>query len=95
MRTFLTAMIIAAAASTATVASAAEARLTDAQFIKASQCRVLPGADGEKFTALYKANKRGRADFVIDRADTAKREAERGGADMAAKLAQECAAIAP
>lgn len=94
MRTFFTAMIIAAAAASSSAAVASEARLTDAQFIKASQCRVLPGADGEKFTALYKANKRGRADHVIDRADMAKRDAERGGADTAAKLAPECAALA-
>ncbi|ATQ42102.1 hypothetical protein [Caulobacter mirabilis] len=95
MRTFFTAMIIAAAASSATVAVAAEARLSDTQFIKVAQCRTLPGADGEKFTALYKANKRGRADHVVDKADAAKRDAERGGADMAAKLAQECAVIVP
>lgn len=86
------AMIIAAVASSS-VASAAEVRLSDSQFIKAAKCRALPGAEGEKATAVYNANRRGRATHVLDAADSARRAAERGGAEAATKLAEECAAI--
>ena len=94
------AMIIAAVASSS-VASAAEVRLSDSQFIKAAKCRALPGAEGEKATAVYNANRRGRATHVLDAADSAGRAAAlaprgpaaRAGAEAATKLAEECAAI--
>jgi len=72
MRIITAAVIAATAVSglTATAAFAAEGRLSDSQFIKAARCAGLAGADAGKFDALVKANKRGRADFVIDKAMT-------------------------
>ncbi len=90
-----------AATATATAAFAAEGRLTDSQFIKAARCAGLAGDDAAKFDALVKANKRGRADFVIDKAMTAKSDAARaarsaregGKAEIAAELAGVCASL--
>jgi 2-keto-4-pentenoate hydratase/2-oxohepta-3-ene-1,7-dioic acid hydratase in catechol pathway len=73
MRIITAAIIAATAVSglTATAAFAAEGRLSDSQFIKAARCAGLAAeADAEKFNALVKANKRGRADFVVDKAMT-------------------------
>jgi hypothetical protein len=103
----ITAAIIAATAvsgltATATAAFAAEGRLSDSQFIKAARCAGLAAeADAAKFNALVKANKRGRADFVVDKAMTAKADAARaarsaregGKAEIAAELAGPCAAL--
>jgi len=100
----LTAAIIAATAMSgvaATAAFASEGRLSDSQFIKAARCAGLAGADAEKFDALIKANKRGRADFVVDKAMTAKSEAARasrsgregGKSEIAAELAGACATL--
>lgn len=100
----ITAAVIAATAMsglTATAAFAAEGRLTDSQFIKAARCAGLAGDDAGKFDALVKANKRGRADFVIDKAMTAKSDAARaarsaregGKAEIAAELAGACASL--
>lgn len=100
----LTAAAIAACAvsgATATTAFAAE-RLSDAQFVKAARCAGLAGEDGARFNDLVKANKRGRATFVVDRAADAKSQASRearaaaegGKADIAAELAGACAALA-
>lgn len=101
----ITAAVIAATAMsglTATAAFAAEGRLSDSQFIKAARCAGLAGADAGKFDALVKANKRGRADFVLDKAMTARSDAARaarsaregGKAEIAAELAGPCAALA-
>ncbi len=100
----ITAAVIAATAMSglaAPAAFAAEGRLSDSQFIKAARCAGLAGADSEKFDALVKANKRGRADFVIDKAMTAKSDAARasrsaregGKAEIAAELAGVCASL--
>lgn len=100
----ITAAIIAATAmsgAAATAAFAAEGRLNDSQFIKAARCAGLAGDDGEKFDALVKANQRGRASVILDRAMTAKSEAARatrsaregGKAAIAAELAGACAAL--
>lgn len=104
MRIITAAVIAATAVSglTATAAFAAEGRLSDSQFIKAARCAGLAGADAGKFDALVKANKRGRADFVIDKAMTAKSDAARqvrsaregGQAEIAAELAGVCASLA-
>lgn len=101
----ITAAVIAATAMsglTATAAFAAEGRLTDSQFIKAARCAGLAGADAEKFDAVVKANKRGRAGFVLDKAATARSDAARaarsaregGKAEIAAELAGVCASLA-
>lgn len=101
----ITAAVIAATAMsglTATAAFAAEGRLTDSQFIKAARCAGLAGADAAKFDAVVKANKRGRADFVLDKAATARSDAARaarsaregGKAEIAAELAGVCASLA-
>ncbi len=104
MRIITAAVIAATAVSglTATAAFAAEGRLSDSQFIKAARCAGLAGADAGKFDALVKANKRGRADFVIDKAMTARSDAARqvrsaregGQAEIAAELAGVCASLA-
>jgi len=106
MRIITAAIIAATAVSglTATAAFAAEGRLSDSQFIKAARCAGLAsGADAEaaKFNALVKANKRGRADFVVDKAMAAKSDGARaarstregGQAGIAAELAGPCAAL--
>jgi hypothetical protein len=104
MRIITAAVIAATAVSglTATAAFAAEGRLSDSQFIKAARCAGLAAeADAAKFNALVKANKRGRADFVVDKAMTAKADAARaarsaregGKAEIAAELAGPCAAL--
>jgi hypothetical protein len=103
MRIITAAIIAATAVSglTATAAFAAEARLSDSQFIKANRCAGLAGADADKFKAVIKANKRGRADFVLDKALNAKNDAARqarsaregGKAEIAAELAGACAAL--
>ncbi len=102
----ITAAVIAATAVSglaAPAAFAAEGRLSDAQFMKAARCAGLAGdeAEAEKFNALVKANKRGRAEFVVDRAMAAKAAAARtarsagegGKAEIAAELAGACAAL--
>ena len=106
MRIITAAVIAATAVSglTATAAFAAEGRLSDSQFIKAARCAGLAAeadAEAAKFNALVKANKRGRADFVVDKAMTAKADAARaarsaregGKAEIAAELAGPCAAL--
>lgn len=106
MRIITAAVIAATAVSglTATAAFAAEGRLSDSQFIKAARCAGLAsGADAEaaKFNAPVKANKRGRADFVVDKAMAAKSDGARaarstregGQAGIAAELAGPCAAL--
>ena len=106
MRIITAAVIAATAVSglTATAAFAAEGRLSDSQFIKAARrAGLASGADAEaaKFNALVKANKRGRADFVVDKAMAAKSDGARaarstregGQAGIAAELAGPCAAL--
>lgn len=100
----ITAAVIAATAMSSLVAPAAfaaEGRLNDSQFIKAARCAGLAGDDAEKFDALVKANQRGRASVIIDRAMTARSDAARatrsaregGKVAIAAELAGACAAL--
>lgn len=100
----ITAAIIAATAVSGITATAAfaDTRLSDAQYIKAARCAGLSGEDSDKFDALLKANRRGRADFVSDKALNAKNDAARqlrsaregGKAEIAAELAGACANLA-
>lgn len=52
-------------------------RLTDSQFVQASRCRALAKApslgvgDVAAFDALIKAQRQGRADYIIDKASDA------------------------
>lgn len=96
----ITAAIIAATAMAATAPAAfAESRLSDTQFIKAARCAGLSGDASSSFDALIKTNKRGRADFVVDKAMNARTDAARqlrgaregGKAEIAAELAGACA----
>ena len=93
-------LTIAAVALTATAATtaafAADGRLTDNQFVKASHCRGLATGDAAaKFDALLKGQKRGRSDHVVDKADTARddgaRLARTDAAAAQAALAGDCA----
>jgi hypothetical protein len=88
----LTAAVVLAAAST--TAFAAEARLTDSQFIKASKCRaVVTGEQAAKLDTLIKTQKRGRPDHVVDQAFNARTDAERlarRDASAARALAGDC-----
>lgn len=98
-----TAAVIAATAISAIAAPAAfaEGRLSDSQFIKASRCAGLAGEDSARFDALLKANKRARADFVVDKALNARNDAARqlrnaregGKAEIEAELAGACASL--
>jgi len=74
--TIAAAAIVTVAGSTA--AFAAEARLSDSQFIQAARCSGLASGDAAaKFNAVIKAQKRGRADFVVDKADSARTDGAR------------------
>lgn len=97
----LTAAILLAAAATSTAAFA-QARLTDAQFISAAHCQGLAGDNAGSLDAVVKANEHGRVGIVLDRADTARRDAARrarkatgegGKAEIARELAGACAAF--
>lgn len=74
--TIATAVLTAAAAST--TAFAADARLTDGQFVKAAHCRGLAtGVEAARFDTLLKGQKRGRSDHVVDKADSARDDGAR------------------
>lgn len=74
----LTIAAAALAAAAAVPAVAADARLTDSQFVKAAHCRGLAsGDDATSLDALIKAQKRGRSDHILDRAYNARADAER------------------
>ena len=72
MKTLLiSATLLALAGATAVSAQPAE-RLSDAQFVKAARCKGLAKAEGidtKAVDAVIKANKRGRADWIVDKAD--------------------------
>lgn len=86
MKTLLiSATLLAFAGATAVSAQPAE-RLSDAQYIKAARCKGLAKAEGvdtKGIDAVLKANKRGRADWIIDKAGRAQDDAqvEAGKAD--------------
>ncbi|MDO8295281.1 MAG: hypothetical protein Q7T19_02455 [Caulobacter sp.] len=90
----IAAVVVTAAASTS--AFAADARLTDGQFVKASHCRGLAsGAEAARFDSLLKAQRLGRSSHIRDRADSARSEGERlsrtDAAAAQAALTGECA----
>lgn len=92
----LTIAAVALTAAATTPAFAAEGRLTDNQYIKASHCRGLAsGEAAAKFDALLKAQKRGRSDHIIDKAYSARddgaRLARTDAAAAQAELAGACA----
>lgn len=96
MRILTIAAVALTAAAATTTAFAADGRLTDSQFIKASHCRGLASGDAAaKFDALLKGQKRGRSDHVVDKADTARddgaRLARTAAAAAQAELAGDCA----
>jgi hypothetical protein len=107
MRILTTALLVAAsAASLATAAYAETARFNDAQFIRVSRCRGLagsPGLGGDKaaFDAVIKAQRQGRETYTLDRADTARSNAEHqarvaddaGKQALSAELSGTCAAL--
>jgi hypothetical protein len=78
MRTLLISLTLAAAAVGST-AVAAE-RISDAQYVEAARCIGLSegaGVDASAIKALLKSQTRGRMDFIVDRADSARRDAAR------------------
>lgn len=103
MRIF-TAIVVLTTAAASTAAFAQNARLTDAQFVKAAYCRGLAGEAvvGANLDAVLKANEPGRQHYVIDRAQTARQDGKRevrrstgpaGKADVARQLTTICAAL--
>lgn len=96
MKTLLiSATLLAFAGATAVSAQPAE-RLSDSQFVKAARCKGLAKADGvdtKGVDAVIKANKRGRADWIIDKAmnaqDEAQTEASRADSTRKAELIAE------
>ena len=80
MRKIFAAAVVVASLAAAT---AADARITDRDFIAANRCRGLAGAealgkiDTAGLDALLRAETRGRAQFVADEADKARADAER------------------
>ena len=107
MRILTTGLLVAASmASIATASYAETARFTDGQFIKVFRCRGLagsPGLGGDKaaYDAVIKVQRQGRADYIRDRADQARADAERqvrGAGDsekqaLAEELNGACAAM--
>lgn len=96
MRILTIAAVALAAAAGSTAAFAADARLSDGQFIQLSRCRGLASGDtAAKFDAMIKAAKRGRADFIVDKAYGAQTDAARlartDAAAAQAALAASCA----
>lgn len=94
MRILTVAAAVLATAAGSTAAFAADARLSDSQFVQVARCQGLAAGDAAKFDAIYKAQKRGRADFVIDKAANARSDAARlvrsDAAAAAAALASDC-----
>lgn len=96
--TLIAAILIAATASTAALAQPA-ARLSDRDFVKAARCKglmksdALGAADPAAIEALLKANKRGRADHIVEKAnmatDAARVEAAKADESARAELIAE------
>jgi hypothetical protein len=80
-----------------TTAFAAEARLSDSQFIKAAKCRaVATGDQATRLDTLIKSQKRGRSVHIVDEAFNARTDAERlarRDASAAQALAGDCEKI--
>ncbi len=99
MKTMLLAAALMTAVSATAVAAQPAARLSDAQFVKASRCKglakseVLGAMDTAALDVLLKDNRRGRADHIVDKAntatDTAASEARRADEGRKAELIAE------
>jgi hypothetical protein len=95
----LKAVIIAAALAAATAGVAAPARLSDVQYLKAARCEALitspalGGGDGAAIKALLKSQRQGRADYISEKADEVRAEADhqarRAGEEQKATLIAE------
>jgi len=95
----VTAFAAAAASLSFTVAAAAPAQLSDAQFIAANRCLGLTSAkslaspDAAALKKLIDSQTSGRDSFIYDKADEARQDALRqangGGPDAHAKLMAE------
>jgi hypothetical protein len=99
MRILTISAAVMMAAAGAAPAFAADARLSDSQFVKAAHRRGLAtGEAAATFDALLKAQKRGRSDHIIDRAHDARGDGERlartDAAAAQAELAGACAKFA-
>ncbi|MDO9337364.1 MAG: hypothetical protein EON95_08255 [Caulobacteraceae bacterium] len=96
MKTLLISATLLALAGASAVSAQPAGRLSDSQFIKAARCKGLAKADGVDTKAIdlvLKTNKRGRADWIVDKAmdaqDSAVSEARRADATRKAELAAE------
>jgi hypothetical protein len=82
MKTLIAAAALMIAATATAAAAQPTARLSDAQFVKAARCKglakseALGAVDTSALDAVIKANKRARADFVVDRAMNAQNDAQ-------------------
>jgi len=95
MRILTIAAVALATATASTAAFATEARLSDSQFVKAARCRGLASGDlAAQLDAVIKVQKRGRADFVVDKAESARasgaRLARTDAAAAQAALSSDC-----
>lgn len=96
MRILVIAATVLSVGAASSAAFAADARLSDSQFVKAAHCRGLAsGETAARFDALIKSQKRGRSDHIVDRAWNARTDAERlartDAAAAQAALASDCA----
>ena len=92
-------IVLAATAATATAAMAETSRWSDGEYIKAARCRGIAGSqalgvvDTSALDALLKAQSRGRAPHIVEKADTSRADAERvakrAGAERKAALIAE------
>lgn len=80
----ITAIVLALAATTAASAAYAQpTRLTDVEYLQAARCAGLAAAenlgamDTSSIDALLKAEGRGRASYIADKADAARDQARR------------------
>jgi len=96
----ITAVIVALAATVASTAHAQPGRLTDVEYLQAARCAGLAeagvgGGDAASMKAFMKAEGRGRAAYIADKADAnkadAQRAAKRASTERQATLAAEFA----
>jgi hypothetical protein len=96
----IAAIIVALAATAASAAHAQPGRLTDVEYLQAARCAGLAeagigGADAASINALMKAEGRGRAGFIADKAEATRaqvmRQANRASTERKAGFAAELA----
>jgi hypothetical protein len=79
----LKALTIFAALAAASASVAAPTRLTDVQFMQANRCAALVaspalgGGDASAIKALIKAQRQGRADYIYEKSEQMRDDAER------------------